>query len=197
MKAVVIVDTGGANLASLRYALARLGTRAVVSRDARQIAGAARVLLPGVGAAAPAMRRLERLGLVPVLRALTQPVLGICLGMQLLCARSEEGPAECLGLLPEPVRAQTPAPGRPVPHMGGNALRAGKSDPLLAGVPDGSYAYFVHSYMVAPGEHVLAHADYGTPLAAAVRRANFWGTQFHPERSAATGAQLLRNFLAL
>jgi len=197
VSATVIVDTGGANLASLRYALARLGTRAVVSRDARQIAGAARVLLPGVGAAAHAMRRLERLGLVPVLRALTQPVLGICLGMQLLCARSEEGPAECLGLLPEPVRALTPAPGRPVPHMGWNALRAVKPDPLLAGVPDGSYAYFVHSYMVAPGEHVLAHADYGTPLAAAVRRANFWGTQFHPERSAATGAQLLRNFLAL
>ncbi|MBS0379581.1 MAG: imidazole glycerol phosphate synthase subunit HisH [Proteobacteria bacterium] len=195
--ATVIVDTGGANIASLRYALTRLGERSSVSGDAATIESAARVILPGVGAAAPAMARLARLGLVPVLQRLTQPVLGVCLGMQLLFAASEEGPAQCLGLLPESVRALKSAVGRPVPHMGWNCLAGLRPDPLLEGVREGEYVYFVHSYAVACDEHTLAYTEYGQPLAAVVRRGNFWGTQFHPERSAAAGSRVLHNFLRL
>jgi glutamine amidotransferase len=193
----VIVDSGGANLASLRYALERLGARARVSADARTIAGAARVVLPGVGAAAHAMERLQAAGLTGVLRALTQPVLGVCLGMQLLFALSEEGRTECLGLLPYTVRRLSSAPGRPVPHMGWNQLCRLRPDPLLEGVPEGAWAYFVHSYAAPLTEHTLASADYGAAVSAVVRRGNFWGTQFHPERSATTGARVLENFLRL
>jgi glutamine amidotransferase len=197
VKDVVIVDSGGANLASLRFALERLGARPQVSAEARTITSAERVLLPGVGAAAAAMRHLKALGLIPVLRALTQPVLGVCLGMQLLFERSEEGAAECLGLLPDTVRSLAPRAGLPVPHMGWNTLMPLKSDPLLEGVRAGDYAYFVHSYGVPVSGATLASAEYGTALAAVVRGNNFWGTQFHPERSAATGARILGNFLRL
>ena len=193
----VIVDSGGANLASLRYALERLGARAQVSNDARTIARAARVVLPGVGAAAHAMQRLHAAGLTSVLRALTQPVLGVCLGMQLLFALSEEGLTECLGLLPYAVRRLRNAPQRPVPHMGWNQLCQLRPDPLLEGVPDGAYAYFVHSYAAPLTQHTLASTEYGAALSAVVRHENFWGTQFHPERSAATGARVLANFLRL
>jgi len=194
---VVIVDSGGANLASLQFALARLGARGAVTADARTIAGADRVLLPGVGAAAPTMQRLRAAGLLSVLRALRQPVLGVCLGMQLLFDRSEEGATDCLGVLPYTVRGLTPAPGHPVPHMGWNSLQCLKEDPLLEDVADGDFAYFVHSYASQLTPHTLASAQYGTTLSAVVRRDNFWGTQFHPERSAATGARVLRNFLRL
>ena len=197
MKDVVIVDSGGANLASLRFALERLGARAEVSSEAATIQSAERVILPGVGAAAAAMRRLRSLDLASVIRALTQPVLGVCLGMQLLFERSEEGRTECLGLLPDTVRGLTPRPGLPVPHMGWNTLQRLKSDPLLEGVHAGSYAYFVHSYGVRATGDTLASAEYGTPLAAVVRERNFWGTQFHPERSGTTGARILHNFLRL
>jgi glutamine amidotransferase len=193
----VIVDSGGANLASLRYALERLGARTQVSNDARTIAGAARVVLPGVGAAAHAMQRLHAAGLTSVLCALTQPVLGVCLGMQLLFQLSEEGLTECLGLLPYAVRRLRSAPQRPVPHMGWNQLCQLRPDPLLEGVPDGAYAYFVHSYAAPLTQHTLASTEYGAAVAAVVRHENFWGTQFHPERSAATGARVLANFLRL
>jgi glutamine amidotransferase len=197
VKDVVIVDSGGANLASLRFALERLGARPQVSAEARTISSADRVVLPGVGAAAAAMRRLSTLGLIPVLRALTQPVLGVCLGMQLLFERSEEGATECLGVLGDTVRSLAPRPGLPVPHMGWNTLMPLRSDPLLEGVRPGDYAYFVHSYGVTASGTTLASAQYGTALAAVVRGGNFWGTQFHPERSAATGARILLNFLRL
>jgi glutamine amidotransferase len=193
----VIVDSGGANLASLRYALERLGARTQVSNDARTIARAARVVLPGVGAAAHAMERLHAAGLTSVLRALTQPVLGVCLGMQLLFQLSEEGLTECLGVLPYAVRRLRSAPHRPVPHMGWNQLCPLRPDPLLEGVPDGAYAYFVHSYAAPLTRHTLASAEYGAAVSAVVRHENFWGTQFHPERSAATGARVLANFLRL
>jgi glutamine amidotransferase len=193
----VIVDSGGANLASLRYALERLGARTQVSNDARTIAGAARVLLPGVGAAAHAMQRLHAAGLTSVLRALTQPVLGVCLGMQVLFQLSEEGLTECLGVLPYAVRRLRSAPQRPVPHMGWNQLCQLRPDPLLEGVPDGAYAYFVHSYAAPLTQHTLASTEYGAVVSAVVRHENFWGTQFHPERSAATGARVLANFLRL
>jgi imidazole glycerol-phosphate synthase subunit HisH len=192
---VVIVDSGGANLASLRYALERLGARTRVSADGATIASAERVVFPGVGAAPHAMERLREAGLINVLRTLTQPVLGVCLGMQLLFERSEEGPTRCLGILPSVAQGLKPAPGRPVPHMGWNELKVLRADPLLEGVEDGEYAYFVHSYAAPVTEHALASSDYGVAIAAVVRRANFWGTQFHPERSGPLGARVLENFL--
>jgi imidazole glycerol-phosphate synthase subunit HisH len=193
----VIVDSGGANLASLRYALERLGARTHVSRDAATIASAARVILPGVGAAGHAMAQLRAAGLAEVLRTLEQPVLGICLGMQLLFEASEEDATECLGVMPLSARRLEPAAGHPVPHMGWNQLCRLRPDPLLEGVPEGAWAYFVHSYAAPLTEHTLASAEYGAAVSAVVRRGNFWGTQFHPERSAVTGARVLENFLRL
>jgi glutamine amidotransferase len=193
----VIIDSGGANLASLQFALERLGARAVVSSDARAIAAAPRVLLPGVGSAADAMQRLHRSGLVELLPTLRQPVLGICLGMQLLFERSAEGTTECLGVLPGTVRRLEAARGRPVPHMGWNQLTDPREDPLLEGIEPGEYFYFVHGYAVPISAVTLAKVHYGEVFCAAVRRGNFWGTQFHPERSASAGARLLGNFLRL
>ena len=193
----VIIDSGGANLASLQYAFERLGARTEVTRDAQTIRTARRVVLPGVGAAPDAMQRLRSTGVAEVLPQLTQPVLGICLGMQLLFAHSEEGATRCLGIIPESVRRLHPAPGLPVPHMGWNQLASLKDDPLLAGIAPHDYVYFVHSYAAPVGAATLATTDYGTPLTAVVRRNNFWGAQFHPERSAAPGARLLQNFLRL
>ena len=195
----VIIDSGGANLASLRFAFERLGARTHVSCDAREIASAARVVLPGVGSAADAMQRLRRTGIAQVLPGLQQPVLGICLGMQLLFERSAEGGTECLGVLPGTVQRLEAAPGRPVPHMGWNRLTRARPDPLLEGIEPGEYFYFVHSYAV-PASHAqsswaLAEVQYGQAVCAAVRRENFCGTQFHPERSASAGARLLANFL--
>ena len=165
----VIVDSGGANLASLRYALERLDCRTEVSSDGATIASAERVLLPGVGAAPHAMGRLRSAGLIGVLRTLTQPVLGICLGMQLLFERSEEGSTPCLGILPDGIQRLTTAPGRPVPHMGWNELQRLKADPLLEGITEGDYAYFVHSYAAPVTENTLATTDYGAALSAVVR----------------------------
>ena len=193
----VIIDSGGANLASLQFALQRLGARAVVSGDARAIAAAPRVLLPGVGSAADAMQRLRRSALAELLPTLRQPVLGICLGMQLLFERSAEGTTECLGVIPGTVRRLEAAPGRPVPHMGWNQLMDPREDPLLEGIEPGEYFYFVHGYAVPTSHVTLAQVEYGGALSAAVRHRNFWGTQFHPERSAAAGARLLGNFLRL
>jgi glutamine amidotransferase len=194
---VAIIDSGGANLASLQYALDRLGARSVVTADPQVIAAAPRVLLPGVGAAADAMRRLGHAGLVEGIRALGVPVLGICLGMQLLYERSEEGDTRCLGIVPGSVQRLVSVPGRPVPHMGWNSLELISPDPLLAGIGPGDYVYFVHGYAAPLGPHTIAAVDYGTRLTAVVRRGNFRGVQFHPERSAAVGARLLRNFLEL
>ena len=193
----VIIDSGGANLASLQFALERLGARAAVTCDARAIAAAPRVVLPGVGSAADAMQRLRRSGLAELLPALRQPVLGICLGMQLLFERSAEGMTECLGLLPGSVQRLQAARGRPVPHMGWNQLSRSRQDPLLEGIPPGEYFYFVHGYAVPACEMTVAEVEYGPALSAVVRRDNFWGAQFHPERSGAAGARLLGNFLGL
>ncbi|HEX8755310.1 MAG TPA: imidazole glycerol phosphate synthase subunit HisH [Steroidobacteraceae bacterium] len=193
----VIIDSGGANLASLQFALERLGAAATVSCDASEIAAAPRVILPGVGSAADAMQRLRRCGLAELLPSLDQPVLGICLGMQLLFDRSEEGMTECLGILPGTVGRLQAAPERPVPHMGWNQLTRPARDPLLEGIEAGEYFYFVHSYAAPASEVTLAGAQYGEAISAVVRRANFWGTQFHPERSASAGARLLANFLRL
>lgn len=195
--AVVLVDAGGTNIGSVRYALQRLGVDAPLTADADTIRCAGKVILPGVGAAGPAMARLRALGLVELLRGLTQPVLGVCLGMQLLCAHSEEGGVDCLGLIPATVRRMTSMPGLRVPHMGWNRLRTLASHPLLAGLGPGAQAYFVHSYAVPTGDYTLASAEHGPAFSAVIAHGNFFGTQFHPERSAAVGARLLQNFLAL
>ncbi len=195
--AVVLVDAGGTNIGSVRYALQRLGVEAALTADPDTIRGADKVILPGVGAAGPGMARLRQLGLVEVMRSLTRPVLGVCLGMQLLCAHSEEGDTECLGVIDAPVRRFREAPGRRVPHMGWNALEPVREHPLLAGLAAGEQAYFVHSYAVPVGECTLATTDFGGPFSAVIARGNFHGMQFHPERSAAVGAKLLRNFLRL
>jgi imidazole glycerol-phosphate synthase subunit HisH len=193
----VIIDSGGANLASLQFAFERLGARTHVTTHADEIAAATRVILPGVGAAADAMQRLRNSGVAALLPRLTQPVLGICLGMQLLFQHSEEGSTDCLGILPETVRRLRPAPGLPVPHMGWNQLAPVRDDPLLEGIAPDEYVYFVHSYAAPVSSITLATADYGISVSAVVRKRNFWGTQFHPERSAATGARVLANFLEL
>ncbi len=197
MSGPVIVDTGGANIASLQLAFERLGRSAELSADARRIEGGSHVVLPGVGAAADAMARLERSGLAAVIQGLTQPVLGICLGMQLLYEASEEGGTRCRGVIPGRVRRMTPAPGRPVPHMGWNRVAHGRRHALLEGLEDGGFAYFVHSYQAPLGEDTLAACDYGEAFTAIASRGNFHGVQFHPERSAALGSRFLANFLGL
>lgn len=192
-----IVDSGGANIASLQIALERLGVASIVSSDPRRIAEAARVLLPGVGAAGDAMRRLRARGLDQVLRQLTAPLLGICLGMQLLFEHSSEDDTPCLGLLPGRIERLQPASGRPVPHMGWNTLEPLREDPLLRDIGREDHFYFVHSYAAALSATTCASVRYGEPYAAVVRRDNFHGVQFHPERSGKTGARVLRNFLGL
>lgn len=194
---VVLVDSGGANIGSVRYALERLGVQAAMSADAAVIRAADRVILPGVGAAGPAMARLNELALVDTLRSLTQPLLGICLGMQLLFDDSEEGDVACLGLVPGRVRRMPESPGVRVPHMGWNRLQPTRASSLLDGIRDGAQAYFVHSYAAPVTDDCLARCGHGEDFAAVVQRGNVAGAQFHPERSAATGARLLENFLRM
>lgn len=202
MADVVVIDSGGANLASLVYALRRLGTEATVTTDAARIRAATHVLLPGVGAAHDTMSRLAAHRLDALVPTLTQPLLGICLGMQLLFDASEEAAAgvaetRALGIVPGRVARMAASPERPVPHMGWNQLQMLRDDPLFDGIAAGAYVYFVHSFAAPVTADTLATSDYGGPFTAAVRRGNFRGVQFHPERSAAVGARLLANFIAL
>ena len=193
---VAVVDAGGANFHSVRAAFERLGAEVWVSGDRGCLAEATHLVLPGVGAAANAMQRLREARLDDYIGSASQPLLGICLGMQILFESSEEGATACLGLLPGAVRRVQPSPGRRVPHMGWNRLRACSEDPLAAGL-DGGYAYFVHGYE-APAETgtTVADCEHGERFAALVSRGRLCGAQFHPERSGRVGARLLRNFLA-
>jgi glutamine amidotransferase len=195
MSAVAIIDSGGANIASLRAALSRLGADSVVTTDHQIIKRATRVLLPGVGNAHSAMHKLRGVGLDQLIPTLEQPLLGICLGMQILFDHSEEGPANGLGVIPGRVGKLSAAPGLPVPHMGWNQLAQTKPDPLLDGVSSLDYVYFVHGYAVPAGEWTVATTEYGGNFTAVARRDNFCGTQFHPERSGVVGARILANFL--
>ena len=192
---VVIIDSGGANIASLRAALSRLGAESSVSSDSEIIRRAPRVLLPGVGSAQDAMSRLRIAGLDQLIPQLKQPLLGICLGMQILFERSEEGPANCLGVIPGSVGKLQSEPGRPVPHMGWNQMTQVRPDPLLDGISSIDYVYFVHSFAVPTSVATIAITDYGKAFTAVARRENFCGTQFHPERSGVVGARILGNFL--
>ena len=193
----VVIVASGANIASLQFALERLGAAASVSADAAAIRAASHVILPGVGAAAEAMARLRQCGLDAVVPGLQQPVLGICLGMQLLHETSQEGEVDCLGIIPGRAARLAPCPGRPVPHMGWNTLDIRRPCALLEGLADGDYAYFVHSYALDISEATVASTNYGAPFSACVQWRNFYGAQFHPERSAAVGARVLQNFLAV
>ena len=194
---VVLVDAGGTNIGSVRYALQRLGVDAALTADANEIRAADKVILPGVGAAGPGMARLRELGLVEVIRSLTQPVLGVCLGMQLLCEHSAESDTDCLGVIPAQVYRFEETPGLCVPHMGWNRLSVVAKHPLLKNLADGDWTYFVHSYAVPLGTYTLASSDYGDGFSAVIASGNFHGMQFHPERSANVGAKLLKNFLEL
>ena len=196
---IAIIDSGGANIASVRFALERLGVDSVLTADPAVISAAKRVILPGVGAAPVAMAQLARAGLVECIRGLTQPVLGICLGMQLLFERSEEGNTPLLGLVGGTCGAFDPGMGLTVPHMGWNRLlpRGEGRHPLLSGVEDGAHVYFVHSYAAPVSADTVASCSYGVDFTALVARGNFMGAQFHPERSGPVGARILGNFLAL
>ncbi|WP_374929906.1 imidazole glycerol phosphate synthase subunit HisH [Kytococcus sedentarius] len=211
---VVLVDAGGANIASVQFALARLGIDAPVTSDAGRIRSADRVVLPGVGAAEAAMRRLRELDLVEVLRSLEQPVAGVCLGMQLLYEGSTEGaggrsvdagaePVECLGLVPGVVTEMPGAPGVRVPHMGWNVLEPGpgaEQGPLAGELatawagPSAPRAYFVHSWSAPVTQDSVAVTTHGHPFTAVVQRGTVTGMQFHPERSGDLGSRLLAAF---
>ncbi len=193
----VIIPSCGSNLASLRFALERLGVNVPLTEDHARIRAASHVILPGVGAAAPGMARLAAAGLVELVPTLTQPVLGICLGMQLLFARSEEEDTRCLGVIAADVARLPASPDLPVPQMGWNEIEAVGECALLAGVPSGAYAYFVHSYAAPPGDYTRAVTVYGRPFSAVVAQGNFFGTQFHPERSSLVGSRILDNFLRI
>jgi len=193
---VALIDAGGSNLGSVRYALEREGATVEVVRDADGLRDPRRVILPGVGAAPRAMALLGERGLTEVLRGLQVPLLGICLGMQLLFDDSEEGNVACLGLLPGSVRRLVATRGIRVPHMGWNQMQSTREDELLKDIRDGAQAYFVHSYAVPVTQDCVATVRHGERFAAIVRRGSVMGAQFHPERSASAGAALLRNFLA-
>ena len=192
---VALIDAGGANLGSVRYALERLGVDARIVRDADGLHGAQRVILPGVGAAPLAMKLLRERGLDVALRAIEVPLIGICLGMQLLFDASEEGDVACLGLLPGTVRRMQGSTGLRVPHMGWNTLDVVRESALLVGIAKPAHAYFVHGYAAPVTDDCIASCTHGEPFAACVERGRIAGMQFHPERSADVGSKLLANFL--
>jgi len=192
---LAIVDSGGANISSVRFALERLGVRGELTADPAIIRAAKRVILPGVGSAVEGMKRLQAKGLVDCVRGLTQPVLGICLGMQLLFENSAEGPTETLGLIPGTVALLPESPGITIPHMGWNTVLTGRNPGLLDGIGPDARFYFVHSYAAPVNAFTVASCDHGRPFTAIVQRGNFSGVQFHPERSGPAGARLLKNFV--
>ena len=191
---VIIVDTECANLNSVRFALERLGYSVSLTDDINQIKNAERVILPGVGSAAAAMRNLQRKQLVEPLRQLIQPVLGICLGMQLLTSHSEEGGVDCLNLIPTKTKRLQDF-GKPLPHMGWNTVKPTSANPLIEDTDN--YCYFVHSFAVPVDEYTIASSEYGERFASMIRHDNYFGAQFHPERSGKVGEAMLKRFLEL
>ena len=194
MANITIIDTQCANLSSVKFAFERLGYSAEITNDLNKIKSADKLILPGVGTAKAAMLNLQRLGLIEVIPNLTQPVLGICLGMQLMTEFSTEGNVATLGLMNGQADL-IPDSGLPLPHMGWNKVRYTPDHPLFAGIEQDSHFYFVHSYAVQPNENTIATSCYGMDFSAAIANKNFYGVQFHPERSGKNGALLLRNFV--
>ncbi len=195
---LVIIDTGCANLSSVKFAFERLGAKPEISDDFGVIRGAARLVLPGVGAAPYAMNNIKEKNLLEIIRTARQPLMGICLGMQLLFDTLEEGGEviDGLGLIPGHV-GTLDTKDLPSPHMGWNQLHPLADTSLLAGIETGDYAYFVHSYGAPLSQYTLAACNYGSPFTAVARKDNVMGCQFHPERSSKVGAQILKNFLEL
>lgn len=196
----VIVDTGCANLSSVKFAIERLGFSATITDDIAQIKAADKVILPGVGSAKHAMANIIEKNLVETLQNLTQPVLGFCLGMQLMTESSSEGSQDdrvkCLGMIPtqvSPLQAQ----GNRLPHMGWNTLTKVANHPVLQGISVDDYFYFVHSFAAPISEYTLASCEYGSEFSAIIGKDNFIGCQFHPERSGALGSKIIQNFLEL
>lgn len=196
---IVIVNTGCANISSVKFAIERLGKHVTVSDDLAVIQNADKVFLPGVGSANAAMASIEKKQLIGCIQSLTQPVLGICLGMQLMVEKSAESLKDntpCLGLIPGQVKRMQVGDLR-LPHMGWNTVTPVADAPLFTGIDSGSYFYFVHSFAVAVSEFTMAGCQYGMDFSAAIHKDNFFGVQFHPERSSDAGAQLLKNFIDL
>lgn len=194
---IAIVDSGGANIASIVFALQRLGLDAALTKDPKKIQQASHVILPGVGAAKAAMQQLQQYDLIEVIKGLTQPVLGICLGMQLLYEYSAEGKVSCLDVISGKIQKLNVIDSLPIPHMGWNSCCLVRESPLFKDIPDNSYFYFVHSYAAPITVDALAATEYSENFAAAVQKDNFFATQFHPERSGVVGAKLLQNFINL
>jgi glutamine amidotransferase len=190
---VTIADLGFGNMGSVRAAFARLGAETIIASDAAAIAAAERLVLPGVGAARFAMERMESLGLTGLIRSFERPLLGICLGMQLMFDWSEEGDTQCLGLIPGKVRRLAGSQTRRVPHMGWTRLCV---DREAHGLKDGDYLWFAHSYACDDGPDFFARANDGEVIPAAVKRGHLAGCQFHPERSGEAGARFLKEYLA-
>jgi imidazole glycerol-phosphate synthase subunit HisH len=195
---VVIIRYNAGNIESVRNALARLGVEAEITGDHKRIRAADKVIFPGVGEASTTMAYLRREGLDKLIPSLRQPVLGICLGLQLMCSHSEEGDTSCLGIFDECVKKFNPEPGfeyiTKVPHMGWNSISGLKSEIFNTGL-EAQYVYFVHSYFASVGEHTAAICRYIVPFSAALHRDNFYATQFHPEKSGSVGSEILKNFI--
>lgn len=193
---IAIIDYKMGNLRSVENALARLGAEYVVTTDPAVIKAADKVLLPGVGNAAEAMQNLREAGLVEVIKGLRKPVLGICIGMQVLCRYSEEGDTACIGLFDTDVRKFEASEDLKVPHMGWNSI-ANLDSKLFKGLDEGAFVYFVHSYRPGLCSDTIATSNHGGLFSAALKYENFYGTQFHPEKSGDVGELILKNFLAL
>ncbi|MFY8024252.1 MAG: imidazole glycerol phosphate synthase subunit HisH [Sediminibacterium sp.] len=196
MKTVIIKYNAG-NIQSVLFALERIGVEASVTDDVEQIEAADKIIFPGVGEASTAMTYLKERKLDQLITSLQQPVLGICLGMQLMCAFSEENNTTCLGIFDERVEKFSSNDQQlKIPQIGWNNIVDLKTD-LFKGVNDQSYCYFVHGYYAALGKHTIATANYGLAYSAALKKENFYGVQFHPEKSAAVGEQIIKNFIEL
>ncbi len=194
---LVIIKYNAGNIQSVLYALERIGVEAIVTDDVQQIQSADKVIFPGVGEASTAMNYLKERGLDTVIKNLTQPVLGICLGMQLMCKHSEENDTECLGIFNEKVQKfKAEGLGFKVPQIGWNSISNFQSQ-IFAELKENDYCYFVHSYYAALGEHTIATTNYIQSYSSALKKNNFYGVQFHPEKSAKVGEQILKNFINL
>lgn len=199
---VVIIDTGCANVSSVKFAIERLGYPVVISKDPEVVLAADKLFLPGVGTASEAMKNLQERDLISLVKKVEKPLLGICLGMQLLGKLSEEKGqkaddiVQCLGLIDGEVRLMQTGD-LPLPHMGWNTVSANAGNPLFKDIEEGEYFYFVHSFAMPVGDYTIAQCEYGQPFSAAIQSGNYYGVQFHPERSSKAGSKLIQNFLEL